>query len=184
MTKTPKNGQQQTTIRHLCMVHFAYIFAFAASIIAYHAGNLIPTDAIMRRWTAVIVMLIITTVIWYYARTQKVGVSGFRTLVYCLAAMDIVFAGYLVYAERGMASLGVALFAIPLAVIATLASRAALWATASLCVAVYSYAAIRYFIDFFNEGYKLQLYATIGFYGAFFFVLAGVLAIVSRADKH
>jgi hypothetical protein len=183
MAKTQKKTDQQTTIRHLSWAHFAYIFAFAASIIAFHGGNLLPPDAIMRRWTATIAMLIVTTFIWYYARTHRIGVTELRGFVFCLAAMDMIFAGYLVYAERGMASLGVALFALPIAVIATLANRAALWAAASLCLAVYSYAAIRYFFDYFNEGYKLQLYATIGFYGALFFVLAGVLVIVSRARK-
>ena len=41
-------------------------------------------------------------------------------------------------------------------------------------------AAVKYFVDFFNEGYKAELYIEVGFYAAMFFVLAALLSTILR----
>lgn len=173
----------QTTIVRLARVHFLYIIAFAASIIVFHSGNLVTPDVILDRWYMTAVMVVLTTIVWLLGRSGNLPGYASRLLIYVLILMDIALATFLVYNERGMAGLGVALFAVPVVVSATLASRPALFATATLSTAAYGVACIKYFVDFFNEGYKLQLYATIGFYGAAFFVLAGLLAIVLSQNR-
>jgi len=179
----PKISESQKTILRLSRVHFLYIIAFAASIVVYHAGNLVTPEAILKRWTIAGCMLVLTTIVWGLAHSTKPSPVLYKILVSILILMDIILASSLVYAERGMAGLGVALYAIPIAVSAVLASRTALIGTTILCFAAYAFSCIKYFVDFFNEGYKLQLYATIGFYGAVFFVLAALLAIIFTSQR-
>ena len=171
------------TVARLARVHFLYIVAFAVSIMVFHAGNLVTPEVILQRWMAVAGMLVVTTMVWWLGRSGSTSTYVAKLLVYALVVMDIALATFLVYNERGMAGLGVALFAVPVVVSATLASRTALFATATLAATAYGITCIKYFVDFFNEGYKLQLYATIGFYGAMFFVLAGVLSIVLAVNR-
>jgi hypothetical protein len=80
-----------------------------------------------------------------------------------------------------MASRGVALFALPIVVSAITLSRSAIFATASLSVGAYSYAAIKYFTDNPSEGYKVELYGDVLFYSASFFILAAVLWALVRS---
>jgi len=157
----PKISESQKTILRLSRVHFLYIIAFAASIVVYHAGNLVTPEAILKRWTIAGCMLVLTTIVWGLAHSTKPSPVLYKILVSILILMDIILAS----------------------VSAVLASRTALIGTTILCFAAYAFSCIKYFVDFFNEGYKLQLYATIGFYGAVFFVLAALLAIIFTSQR-
>lgn len=167
-------------VLRLARIHFWYVLAFALSIIVYDAWALITPDAVLGRWTATGLMLVITTVIWHLSRSHHVNLNPvfYKLCVYVLVLMDIAIATFIVYAERGMASRGVALYAIPIAVSAVLASRSALYATASLSAGAYWFWAVRYFVVNFNEGYKIELYSTLAFYSATFFVLAALLSLL------
>ena len=178
MAQKPK--QLYKDVLALARVHFFYILAIAASVIVFHASNLIAPESILERWQRIALMLVITTAVWYLARAKKDSIAFQKGLVAALILMDIGFASFMVYTERGMASLGVALYAIPIVTSATLLSRSALLATASVCTAAYALVSVKYFVDYFNEGYKVQLYSTIGFYGATFFILALLLITVIR----
>ena len=178
-----KSGLQLTTVR-LAHIHFFYIFAFVASIIVYDASLLIAPDAVLRRWKMAVAMAIVVTGVWYFARIKKDSPLFQKWLIALLVFMDIIFASFLVYADRGMASLAVALYGVPIIVAGTLSSRSAVLATASLCTASYAFVAVKYFVDYFNEGYKVQLYGTIGFYGAVFFILALLLVTVIRRKEN
>jgi predicted dinucleotide-binding enzyme len=173
----------QATIGRLAQAHFFYVLAFALSIVVYDSWKLITPQAVLDRWTVAAVMLVTTTAIWYVDRAAKLDQIYDKVLISTFVFLDIFVASFLVYAERGMASRAVALYAIPLVVSAFLKSRNAIFATASLCVAAYSFAAVRYFVVFFNEGFKIELYGTIGLYSAMFFVLAALLSLLVRNQK-
>lgn len=175
----PKKDSRQPLILRLARIHFVYVLAFAAMIIVADSWALIAPESTLRRWTMAAIMLVTTTAVWYAAR-QKPRAWQAR-LPYALIILDIAVATFMVYEERGMASRGVALYAIPLVVAALTGSRSTVLATASLSTAAYGMAAIRYFVTYFNEGYKVELYATIGFYSVMFFVLAALLT--SRQDR-
>lgn len=170
----------QKQIIQLTHIHFLYVLAFALWVIVYDASQLISPEATLERWELAGGLLVVTTAIWYLARTKEGSRAFQKSLVGALVAADILFASILVYGDRGMASLGVVLYFVPIATSAALLSRSATLATASLCVAAYALACMKYFVDFFNEGYKAQLYSTIGFYGAMFFVVALLLVVVVR----
>lgn len=171
----------QTNTVRVARLHFFFIAVFAASVIAYDAWKLITAQALQQRWTVAVWMLTITTIVWFIARNTTLSPGIYSTLIMILIAMDLAVAGYSVYSGRGMASRGVALFAIPIAVSAITLSRSALFATASLSTGIYSYAAIRYFTEHPSEGYKVELYGDLLFYGASFFILAALLWVVVRS---
>ncbi len=174
----------QINVLRIARVHFYFILAYVATIIIYEGWQLITPQAMLRRWTLAAIMLIVTTVVWYAARSVTKNELYYRVLAFTLIILDIYVAAFSVYAERGMASRGVALFAIPIAVSAMLYSRSALFATAALCSAAYSLAAVRYFVVNFNEGYRIELYSVIGFYGAGFFILASILWAVIHGGQN
>jgi hypothetical protein len=82
-----------------------------------------------------------------------------------------------------MASRAVLLYIVPIVVSAVLLSRVAVLMTAALATSAYVLTAIKYFVDYFNEGYKAELYTEVGFYCAMFFVVAALLATIIRFNK-
>ena len=171
----------QTNTVRAARVHFVFVFMYAAMVIAYDAWKLITAQSLIERWTVAVLMLITTTVVWFVARNTALSTNVYRALLGILIVMDLLVAGYSIYTGRGMASRGVALFALPIIVSAIYLSRAALFATASISVGVYSYAAIRYFGEHPSEGYKVEMYGDLLFYGASFFVLAALLWVLVRS---
>jgi hypothetical protein len=179
-----QNKTLQPGILKLTYAHFFYVFAFVASVIAFDASQLITPEALLKRWQYAAMLLVATTAVWYFARIKKDNQPLLKWLVGGLVLTDILFASLLVYADRGMASLAVALFAVPIVSSAVLMSRSAVLAVASLSTAAYAFSSVKYFVDFFNEGYKVQLYSTIGFYSATFFVIALLLvAVIKQKTK-
>ncbi|MDB5164213.1 MAG: hypothetical protein JWS12_831 [Candidatus Saccharibacteria bacterium] len=167
----------------LARLHFLYVVAFTVQTVIYDSWKLIAPNAVLYRWIVSASLLVITTFVWYVAKSHISSTAACRLLVWTLIIVDIAAASFNVYSQRGMASLAVALYTIPIIVAAVLRSRAAIFAAATLAVAAYSSTAIAYFVLNFNEGYKIQLYGDVGFYCAIFFVIAGLLAAVVRPVK-
>lgn len=171
----------QTNTVRVARVHFLLVFMFASSIIAYDAWKLITSQALMQRWTVAVIMLVVTTIVWFIARHTALSANVYKLLIGVMLTMDILIAGYYVYAGRGMASRAVILFAIPIIISAITLSRSAIFATASVSIGIYTYAALKYFTDNPSEGYKVELYGDLAFYSAVFLVLAGLLWILVRS---
>lgn len=170
--------KQTNTIIRAARAHFALTLALAAYIIVADASKLLAPEAVLQRWKYCLGLLVVSTVVWFLARSRKDRRVPQKSLLGLLIVADIAIASLIIYADRGMASLAVALYALPIATAALTYSRSALLTTASLSTAAYAFANIKYFVDFFNEGYKVQLYSTIGFYSATFFILAWLLIMV------
>jgi hypothetical protein len=173
--------QLQTRVIRIALVHFFMALALGLSIIVYQSWQLIPLEDVWKRWEVLGILAVVTTAVWYSAR-RITNLSVQKLLVGTFIALDVSLASFWVYAERGMAARGVVLFAVPLAVAASLRSRSALFATACISTAAYLLACVKYFVDYFNEGYSVELYSTIALYGAVFFVLAGLLWIAVGSD--
>lgn len=138
----------------------------------------------MRRWIVTGILLTVSIIGWYLATTSNRSSVLYRNMIYGFILVDIFVASYGVYTQRGMASRAVALYAVPIVIAGILLSRAALFATATLCAIAYVATAISYFVLNFNEGYKIELYGEIGFYTAMFFVLAGLMWVAVRSKQH
>lgn len=183
MAKTsPKNWLHHGLIK-VTQLHFILVLAYVVQLIAYHAGNLITPDILLRRWIASALLFACLTAIWYAARDGNQTLATSKRLVLSLILLDTAFASFNVYIQRGMASRAVLLFALPILVSALLRRRSALLATAALCAVAYSTTAISYFVLNFNEGYKIELYGEISFYCVMFFLLALMCWPLIRRDN-
>lgn len=170
----------QTGVIRICRTHFYLLGIYAVYIIAADATQLITPTLVYQRCLAAGLLLSLVGGIWYVARDKGRAANFYRFLLYALIVADIAFAGFNVYTQRGMASRAVLLFLIPIVVSALLLSRVATFFTAILSTAVYVLMAVKYFVDFFNEGYKAELYIEVAFYAAMFFIVAGLLTTLIR----
>jgi hypothetical protein len=184
-TNTPRMSWLQTNVLRAARWHYWYVAAFFGLTIAYDAWKLAPMDALFTRWSAGIAFLLLVTIVWFIARTSKSKNQNlYRWLLAALVLADILIASYAVYAGRGMSSRGVALFSVAIITAAIALNRSALYAAATASLAGYVYAAVRYFTDNPSEGYKVELYGDLFFYGFSFFILAGLLSVLVRSVQH
>jgi hypothetical protein len=177
--KTTTNWLQINVIR-AARIYFYTVFVCGAALIAADAGKLFSPQDVFVRWKILAMLLSTSAIVWYAARRSAKSNLYYQVMAYMLILSGIALAAFSVHTERGMASNSVALFALPIAASAVLTSRAALFATAALCTAAYWLSSISYFVLNFNQGYKLELYMTLSFYSAGFFLLAAMLWIVVR----
>lgn len=164
-------------------IQMAFAVIYVAQIMAYDAAKLITPDILLQRWYAIAGMIIVSAAVWYLARSKIAYPSAYMALAWTLIISSIAFAAFNVYTQRGMASLSVTLFFVPIIISAILLSRAALFTTATLCAAVYTTTAVAYFVNYFNEGYKIELYGEILFYSGLFFIAAALLWTVLKAKR-
>lgn len=164
-------------------VHFLIVLAYIAQIIAYDASKLITPEVVLQRWYAAAALTAVAAAVWYLARSKVNNISTYKFLTWTLVLADIAFAVFNVYTQRGMASRAVVLFFIPIIISAILLSRVALFSVAILCIAAYTTTAVAYFVNYFNEGYKVELYGEILFYSFMFIVAAFTLWGVIKS-KH
>jgi hypothetical protein len=172
-TKALSNWLQSTAVR-VTHIHFVFIAAFIASIVVFDSWNLFTHVEISNRWTAAGILLIVNTICWFVARMKFSGAIVYMALIMLI----IIFTASIIYWERGLASKSVVLFAIPIITSATLRSRSALLATASLCAAAYSTSAVRYFNLHYGESFRVELYGYVGLFCASFFILATLLMVI------
>lgn len=182
-TKSTTPGSMRKNVVRLSHAHFVYVGVLAVQIMLYDAWKLINPDFVLRRWAITALLLSVTTFVWLMARLGTRTNAAYTRLVYALVLADIAVASLNVYTQRGMASRAVMLYAVPIAVAATVARRTAIFATTVLCIAAYTTTAILYFVLNFNEGYKVELYGEIGFYSAIFLLLASILWVVVRSKQ-
>lgn len=168
----------RVSLLRVSRAHFLFLAAYALIIIIFDAAKVITPHMILERWIAFALMLATVTLVWYLAHDRSASALYLKRLTFLLITAGIAMATYNVYAQRGMASRAVMLFAIPIITSAILLSRSAIFAVAAFCATAYVTAAVLYFTLHFNEGYKAELYGEVGFYIAVFFTLASLLATI------
>ncbi len=152
------------------------------SIVIFDSGNLITRESVIDRWTIATILLIINTFVWFIA-VQKIPNSTKTVTVYLLTATLLIFAGLSTYWERGMASTSTIFYILPILVIAILKNRHALLATAILSIGTYSFAVVKYFNDYFNEGYRIQLWGSIIIVGTTILTATWLIMILTGLRK-
>ncbi|MCA9333245.1 hypothetical protein KDA00_05235 [Candidatus Saccharibacteria bacterium] len=182
MKKTKVSSLRPSVLR-VTRAHYFYVLAFAVFVLQYDAWKLVTYDAALQRWTVVIAMFVGTTICWFAARRKEHSNMYYQAILSGLIVLDIYVAAFSIYTGRGMASRGVALFAIPI-ILSSLISRSSIFATAAFSSAAYWYSAIRYFNLHPSEGYRVELYADLTFYSACFFIFAALLYIVTTKSKN
>lgn len=194
MAKTKKTKKEETSMTYtewlrqsairVARVHFAIVLIYLVTIILYDAFDLITDQALLERWVVVSSMAAVTALLWYMARSfHRSRSSVYAGLLYAFIMLDIAFASFGVFTQRGMASRAVFLYVIPLVIAALLLRRAAIYATAIIAAAAYSLTAIWYYVANPSEGYRIELYGEVGFYSALFFIVAALLWDVVRSKN-
>jgi hypothetical protein len=178
-SKSSNNWLQTAAVR-VTRIHFIYIGAYILATIVFDSWNLYTHEAVTQLWTAAGVLLVINTVIWFLARQKYANKSFYVFNVLGLVLADIAFATYNVYWQQGLASKSVVLFIVPIITAAVLRSRSTLLGTTALCAAAYSTISVRYFFENYGQGYRVELWGTIGLYSVVFFILALLLMIIIK----
>ena len=173
----------QTAAVRVTRVHFLFLAFYILSLIVFDSWNLYTHEAMTQLWTAAALLLGVNTILWYASRLKFSSETVYRAIVIILIIADIVFASYNVFWQMGLASKSVILFTVPIITAAVLRSRSALLAVTTLCAAAYSTVSVRYFYENYGESYRVELYGTVGFYSALFFVLAGLLLVIILPKK-
>ena len=158
---TKKTAEElQLSITRVTRTIYFFVIMYMISIVIFDSGNLITRESIINRWTIATILLIINTFVWFIA-VQKIPTNTKTITIYLLTATLLIFAGLSTYWERGMASTTTIFYILPILVIAILKNRHALLATTILSIGIYAFATVKYFNDYFNEGYRVQLWGTI-----------------------
>jgi len=100
-------------------------------------------------------------------------------LIYLLTTTLVVFAGFTTYWERGMASTSTIFYVLPLLTVAIIRNRHALLATTVLSAGTYAFTSVKYFNDFFNEGYRIQLWGHLFLYSGTIFAIGWLIMIMT-----
>jgi hypothetical protein len=172
-----EKAKQNIELTRVTRTIFFFVAIWVGVLALFDAGNLLTPEAMVDRITALFVITVVNTIAWYIA-AERVAVAK-NMFTYVLAFILIGFAGFTSYWERGMASTSTILYALPLLTIATLKNRHSLMATAALSAATYTFAAIKYFNDFFNEGYSIQLWSSVFLYSGLIFAIAWLIMVIT-----
>lgn len=172
-----KLKKENVNLTRLTRTLYFFIGFFALSVIIFDSGNLITKTAVVDRWLLLTMLFIANTIAWFIG--SRPDRNSKSLLTYMLSASLLIFAGFMTYWERGMASSSTIFYILPILTIATLKNRHALMAAAALSAATYSLAAVKYFNDFFNEGYRIQLWGNIVLYSGTILISAWLIMIVS-----
>lgn len=178
-----KSTSLRARLRRLTNIHFLLAAAFISQLIIFDAGQLIPPQVVLERWIASGLFFGCLTIIWYLARNRSGRGSTLKQLLASLVVIDIALASFAVYTQRGMASRAVILYALAIITASAIGRRSALLASAALSATAYITSCVAYFVRYFNEGYKIELYGETGFYSAILVLLAMSLWAVMRPEK-
>ncbi|MCA9323783.1 hypothetical protein KC992_01640 [Candidatus Saccharibacteria bacterium] len=170
-----KNSENDLDVTRLSRTLYFLIAVVVLSVVIFDSGNLLTREAVNQRWLVLTLLLGANTTAWFLGGVAELK----KPVVYGLSLVLVAFAGFMTYWERGMASTSTILYVLPLLVVATLKNRHALLGMAALSAGTYAFAAVRYFNDFFNEGYRIQLWGNLAQYTGIIFVTTWLIMIIA-----
>ena len=172
----------RTALRRASRVHVYYLAAYALSLIVFDSWNLITHEGIVRKWTLAAVILTIVIGCWFVSKQKFAFTTGYTIAMLVLIISGVIFAAYNVSWERGMASKSLILFIVPIVTAALTRRRTVLLATTGFSAVAYSVVVVRYFHIHYGEGFRVQVYGELLFYGIVFFVCAWLLRILQKRE--
>ncbi len=180
MVKTKKQTYMQANLQTSARAGFLFVIAYGIYIIIFDSSGVLTRQAVYYRWMMLGLLLVTNTIFWSF--TKKASSQKQLTFaVFACVLVQLALAGFSVYWERGMASMSTILFALPIVNVALLGSRTYTLATAALACAVCITACTKYFYDFFNEGYRAQLYGQLFFFCAVFLIIGYTVARLAHS---
>ena len=162
---------------------FVLLFVVGVSVLVFNAAHLMPPPIIEQRVIITTAAIAFNIAAWYLSHRYTTNTGYYRYLLIAQIFADVIFVAFMIYTDRGVASRGVMLFAVPMVVAATLVNKSVLYGTAALCTAAYTFVGMHYFYVHPNEMIHAELYGIMALYSAVFFVMAAMLWAVVRARK-
>lgn len=170
-------------ISRLARYNFVFIAIFSIYIVIFDGGNVLTRQAVYYRWGFVALLMVANSILWVVSKKSISKSKIFWALaLWVLATLSL--AGFMTYSERGMASMSTVLYVLPIVAAAFYSSFTYTFAVSILCSAVYLLACTKYFYDFFNEGYRVQLYGEIFFYSGVFMLTGWAVGRLVHQSAH
>lgn len=183
INKNKNRSGKDLVLGKIIKSHFFVTIIFAAYTIVADSSRLFAPETILNRWKYLLGILLITTVVWLISNLFTINNIKINLLVGLLIITDIIVVSLIIYTERGMASSAVIFYSLPLLSAALTNKKPILTSTALFCISSYAYITIKYFVDYFNEGYKVQLYSSIGLHGSFILIMAYLLSVFIERER-
>ncbi len=187
MAKTKKATSEAEQLRvnsqRAVKLSFVFIAIYIVQILIYTAWKLLTRDALTERWSVIAAAFAATSVLYLFSRQKNLSSASYRGTIVVLTCVYIAIASFSIYTERGMASNSIILYTIPIIIASLTYSAKTLFATAALAAVTYSASAISYFKHFPSEGYKVELYGQLVYYGAVLFLVAALLWVIVRSKQ-
>jgi len=181
MAKLKRKSEKQTydniSLTRVTRTIFLFTIIFMLSIIVFDSGNLLTRESVIDRASLIFILIVVNTLAWYAAHEKNINSKLAFTAI--LTILLIIFAGFMTYWERGMASTSTILYVLPILTIGTLKNRHAIIATSILASATYLFATVKYFNTNFNEGFRIQLWGSNLLYIGTIFTAAWLVMVVA-----
>ena len=178
--KKLKNAKEPLYQSKLSKYNFMFIGAYAIYTIIFDAGNILTREDVYHRWIFAVILTAAFSLFWVATKKANTNNVLFGSLIVCIIA-ELILAGYMTYWERGMASMSTVLFIFPIVSMALTGSRTYTVGTSLLASAIYTGACTKYFYDFFNEGYRIQLYGQLFFFASLYLTIGWAVAALAHA---
>lgn len=178
-----KHSYLKPGLSRISRIHLIVGILLAIQLIAYDAGKLVTPEIVLKRWMGIAGLVAVSAIALFLSHTKNSDTTVKRVL-WILIATDIAFASWAIYLERGMASRAVFLYIIPIISSAILLRKSAIYLTGTLSVVAYILTTNAYFVNYFNEGYKLELYGEVLGYSALLLVVSALTWSVIKTKKH
>lgn len=160
---------------------FITLFIIYLSIV--QAWKLQPSDIIKNQWIATTLTTLVFLLVLGLTQKKKASIGYYYSLVFCQIVAYLSFISYIIYAQRGMASAAVILYAVPILVAAVTKASWAVISTAILAGTSYCLAAFKYFSDYPSEGYKAELYGQMLLYFLVLLLIARLIHVILSEKK-
>lgn len=174
----------RSTANNASKIHLIFLGLYGAYIIFSDLWDLIASTIALQRWLVFLLMATAFSLCYKASCIELKTVGFYRRIVWVLVITDIALASFSIYTQRGMASRGVALYALAIVTSAYLLKLRSLLTAASLAAASYILSAWWYFHTHFNEGYRAELFFEVGFYAFCMLTLVALLWNLVHPSKN
>lgn len=179
--------QKHITLRpslsRVSRIHLFIAILLAVQLIIYDAGKLVTPEIVLKRWIGIGILAIVSAIALFLSQISSSD-STLKKTLWVLICTDIALASWSIYLERGMASRAVFLYVIPIISSAILLRKSAIYLTGLLSAVAYILTTNAYFVNYFNEGYKLELYGEVLGYSALLLFVSALTWSVIKSKKH
>ena len=146
--------------------------AFGGFILANQAWGLQTREVLNTQWAALAVTTAVFALLAILSFKPKQSYTYYVSILLLQSLAYIFFISLIIYYQRGMASNAIVLYSLPIIAMMLSRTAVAIFAVSIASITGYTLAILKYFQDFPSEGYKIELYGQMLFYGFILLLIA------------